>query len=373
MKNKINNYDFLIVGAGLIGSIAALALIQKKFKVLVIDNKNSIYKDNRTLAVNANSTDFLKKLDIWSNLKTNPQPINKIIIGDDINLQKLIFENDQEPVGNVIFNKDIYQTVRKKLEKSKILKTNINFDTSNISPNKSLKINSKNYKFKKIIISIGKNIISDKSHKSIVFDQQHYSYVGFFKHTKDHKNIAYEFFTHEGPLAVLPSPNHNKKTSTFIYSSKEKTNKSKIQKLIYDKISESHGKLNFDSFIYKYPITPHILKNNKNYIYIGDSLKSIHPVAGQGWNLGVKDIQTLCNLLDQYSIESKNFNSAYYSRRIIESVVYLGFTSVLNFLYENKSSLNTQIIKLGFNSLVYLKFIRDLFIKQAMGKSNLTD
>ena len=149
MKNKINNYDFLIVGAGLIGSIAALALIQKKFKVLVIDNKNSIYKDNRTLAVNANSTDFLKKLDIWSNLKTNPQPINKIIIGDDINLQKLIFENDQEPVGNVIFNKDIYQTVRKKLEKSKILKTNINFDTSNISPNKSLKINSKNYKFKK--------------------------------------------------------------------------------------------------------------------------------------------------------------------------------------------------------------------------------
>ena len=32
MKNKINNYDFLIVGAGLIGSIAALALIQKKFK-----------------------------------------------------------------------------------------------------------------------------------------------------------------------------------------------------------------------------------------------------------------------------------------------------------------------------------------------------
>ena len=40
MKNKINNYDFLIVGAGLIGAIAALALFQKKFKVLVIDKDN---------------------------------------------------------------------------------------------------------------------------------------------------------------------------------------------------------------------------------------------------------------------------------------------------------------------------------------------
>ena len=60
MKNKINNYDFLIVGAGLIGAIAALALA-KKFKVLVLEKDNKSYKDNRTLAVNANSR-FFKNL-----------------------------------------------------------------------------------------------------------------------------------------------------------------------------------------------------------------------------------------------------------------------------------------------------------------------
>ena len=80
MKNKIHKYDFLIVGAGLIGAITALALIQKKFKVLVRDKKNNISKDNRTLAVNANSIDFLKQLGIWNKLKSQPQPINKIII-----------------------------------------------------------------------------------------------------------------------------------------------------------------------------------------------------------------------------------------------------------------------------------------------------
>ena len=80
MKNKIHKYDFLIVGAGLIGAIAALALIKKKFKVLVIDKKDSVFRDARTLAVNANSIDFLRQLGIWNKLKSKPQPIEKIII-----------------------------------------------------------------------------------------------------------------------------------------------------------------------------------------------------------------------------------------------------------------------------------------------------
>ena len=51
--------------------------------------------------------------------------------------------------------------------------------------------------------------------QTITFDQKHQSYVGFFKHSKDHNNTAYEFFTHKGPLAVLPAPSGNKKKINF--------------------------------------------------------------------------------------------------------------------------------------------------------------
>ncbi len=373
MKNKIHKYDFLIIGAGLIGAIAALALVQKKLNVLVIDKKNNISKDNRTLAVNANSIDFLKQLGIWDDLKSKPQPINKIIIKDHINEQPLIFKNGEEAMGNVIFNREVYEQARKKLENLKILKNNIDLETSEILPNKKIIINKRIYLFKKIIISIGKNIVFNKNHKSIVFDQRHYSYVGFFRHFKDHNNTAYEFFSNDGPLAILPSPAFNKKKSTFIYSTKEKINKTQLHKLINKKIIKSHGKLIFDKSISKFPITPHLTKNNKNFIYIGDSLKSIHPVAGQGWNLGVKDIQTLCKLIDLYSIEAKKFNSLYYSKRIIESTIYFSFTSFLNFLYESKNIINIKIIKAGFNGFKNIKFVRDIFIKQAMGRINLID
>ena len=373
MKNKIHKYDFLVVGAGLIGAIAALALVQKKFKVLVIDKDNGTKKDNRTLAVNANSIDFLKKLGIWKLLKSQPQSIDKIVIKDNINKRPLIFENEYETMGNVVLNKEIYEIAKEKLENLNILKIDNHLDISDIYPNKNLFIDGSNFCFKKIIISIGKNILSETTHRSIIFNNNHRSYVGFFKHSRVHNNTAYEFFTNDGPLAVLPAPSKNKKKSTFIYSSKEKINKFKLQKLINEKILKSHGKLIFDQSISKFPITPHITKKNDSFIYIGDSLKSIHPVAGQGWNLGVKDIQTLCKLLDQYSIDSKSFNSFYHSRRSIESLIYLGFTSILNSLYESKNSSLTKIIKVGYKALEKNKFVRDIFIKQAMGRINLID
>ena len=74
MKNKIHKYDFLIVGAGLIGAIAALALTNK-IQSFSNRQKEGILKDDRTLAVNANSIDFLRQLSIWNKLKSSNQLI----------------------------------------------------------------------------------------------------------------------------------------------------------------------------------------------------------------------------------------------------------------------------------------------------------
>ena len=71
MKNKILKYDILIVGSGLLGSLLAIALADKKLKVLVIEKEkisNISNKDQRTLAVNANSRDFLISINLWKKL-----------------------------------------------------------------------------------------------------------------------------------------------------------------------------------------------------------------------------------------------------------------------------------------------------------------
>ena len=371
MKNKIHNYDFLVVGAGLIGSLAALSLYKNNFRVLVIDKEKKIQNDKRTLAVNANSKEFLRNLGIWSNLKSQPQSIDKIIIKDYINSSPLIFENASEPMGSVILNSEMLKTVREKLKDLKILKTNVTINFDSLLPNKAILINRTYYLFKQIVISVGKNNILNSNHKSIKFDQGHNSFVGFFDHQNNHQNYAYEIFKPDGPLAVLPAPSNNKKKSTFIFSTKNKITPLQIQSLIKKEFKKSHGNIYFDKSIYKFPISPYLRKENKDFIYIGDSLKSIHPVAGQGWNLGVKDIQKLILLSKNYSLEELELNSIYYSNRILESTLYFSFTSLLNFLYENKNPLNKRIIRAGFLGLKNSKFARDLFIKQAMGRVKL--
>ena len=91
--------------------------------------------------------------------------------------------------------------------------------------------------------------------------------------------------------------------STFIYSSKKDIKKHELIDLIRKNFNLSHGNINLTKDIFKYPIIVKINKLKSNFILLGDAFRSIHPVAGQGWNLGIKDIQTLCILIDQFSLK----------------------------------------------------------------------
>ena len=370
MKNKIYNYDFLIIGAGLIGCLTALELIRKNYKVLVIDKNEKQQSDNRTLAVNANSTDFLKNLGLWKNLQSKSEPIKKIFISDYINTKKLTFSHQPEEMGNVIYNKDLLFNSRKKLKLKRAILLNIDLPITTLQKEKQIFINNKFYIFKKIILAAGKTFDNEVINKKS-FNQGHLSFVGFFEHKKKHNNCAYEVFTENGPLAVLPAPSKNKLYSTFIYSSKFNTSNRDLKNLIKKNFSQSHGLIKFEKQISSFKLSPHLsMPNNKNLLILGDSLRSIHPVAGQGWNLGIKDIQTLSNALDKYSLDDSIFDKIYFSRRNIESVLYLSFTSILNSLYEEENELKKIIVRLGFMFL-NISPLKNIFIRQAMGRDSL--
>tara|TARA_B100000035_G_scaffold108459_1_gene92014 strand:+ start:12293 stop:13414 length:1122 start_codon:yes stop_codon:yes gene_type:complete len=372
MKNKIFKYDFLIVGGGLVGSLAAIALFKKKYKVLLVEKNNSFPNDQRTLAVNANSRDFLKSLGIWQELEIEQEPINEIIIKDYVNKDNLIFQNEGESMGSVIFNKSLLKISRDYLKKNNILLSGINFNLLNFESLQKISIRQKDYFFKKIIISTGKNNQNSKIIKKNTFSSMHNAYVGFFNHKKNHHQKAYEIFTPQGPLAVLPSPSDQKKSSTFIFSTKNKMTYNSLLKILNNFFYYSHGKINLRSSISFFPISPHLSQSiQKNILLIGDTAHSIHPVAGQGWNLGIKDIQELCKCLDNYSLDDINFDKIYSSKRIIENMSYLKFTNLINFLYESKIPLASTFIKISFHVLNRFSYLRKLFIKQAMGKVNL--
>ena len=133
----------------------------------------------------------------------------------------------------------------------------------------------------------------------------------------------------------------------------------------------SHGIINLRPSISYFPIRPHLSRPiQKDILLIGDTAHSIHPVAGQGWNLGIKDVQALCSCIDKYNIDDKNFDDYYFSKRIVENITYLSFTNSLNYLYENQKPITKSIIKTSHLILSKFPYLKNLFIKQAMGKIN---
>ena len=178
MKNKILNYDFLIVGSGLIGSLAALALNQKKYKVLVVEKNNSPRNDNRTLAVNARSRDFIHWLRIWELLPSSAEPINEIYISDYINKKPLKFESFEEPMGNVIYNNDLLTLAQKKLIQLKLLKKNVDIQFDQFIPRQEIIIANTKYIFNKIIFCVGKQATFNQIGR-IDLINKHKSYVAF--------------------------------------------------------------------------------------------------------------------------------------------------------------------------------------------------
>ena len=370
MKNKIYKYDFIVVGAGMIGCLTALSLLKKKYKVFVIEKSDLLNKDSRTLAVNASSRDFLKELNLWSDLKKT-QPIKNIYIKDYINSEELTFENKEEDMGTVIYNDELLTKARKILLNQKLLYKKVNISVPDLIASHHINIFNKKFEFKKIILTVGKLFDDNNIIKKQSFAEGHISYVGFFHHSKRHNNKAYENFTSKGPLAVLPAPDVTQNFSTFIYSSKS-DHDIDFQYLLSNNFKTTHGNIRIKKDIKSFTITPHVSSPKVGeLLLLGDTFRSIHPVAGQGWNLGVKDISTFLNLLDTHSINDPNLNNLYYARRGLDSIVYLSFTTILNSLYENETCFKRSIIKLGYQSMLKLPILKNIFIKQAMGRLSL--
>ena len=122
-------------------------------------------------------------------------------------------------------------------------------------------------------------------------------------------------------MAVLPAPK-KKRYSTFIFSTKKNYSRNDIKILLKKYFNNSHCFIELDKKINYFPINPHISKNlDNNHLLIGDTV-NLFTVAGQGWNLGIKDIQELLFLVETTSLENIDFTNLYYLSHLIILVIW---------------------------------------------------
>ena len=329
-----------IVGDGLSGLTTAIALNNTpNIEVHLISKKILKKQDKRTTAISESNFSFLKR-----NIKNlNSKyfwPSKNIELFYECKNKKLNFLNLKEEKNNLMYvfeNEKIKNILLKEIKSSKIKV--IYKSIKNLT-------DIKNYEL--VILCLGgnskiyNNIVKKRS---IEKDYKEIAITGVIKHKIKNLNTS-QFFLNEGPLAILP---FSRNYFSFVWSlNKEfyELNYKKIENIIIDKILnilKIKEKLQITN-VQSYPIKLELKRNyyKKNFLILGEGLHTVHPVAGQGFNLVVRDIKKLKEILEYYtglgiSIRSSYALKDFYEERKPENIMIgLGIDMAHNFFKKNQ-------------------------------------
>ena len=273
-----------IIGAGLSSLTLAKALVNQNIYVdLYSQEKINLPHKSRTIGISKSNIEFFNNSII--NVDKIVWKLKKIeIFSDNLNKEKLInFENNDSELFSIIRNQKLFETLKKSLSRDKYFKK-VNF--------------SKNFNFlNKYGLVINTDFtgpITKKYFSRKIFKKYNsYAYTTIIQHEKINNYTAVQIFTKLGPLAFLPV---SEKETSIVYS-------------FYNKKKENIHNL-IENYNYKYKIKK--IEKIKSFelkslslrsyyhghiLAFGDLLHRIHPLAGQGFNMTIRDIKILLDII----------------------------------------------------------------------------
>ncbi len=373
MKEIQSNIN--IIGGGLVGAATAFALSKLGNNVAILEQKAKFdhkrILDKRTTAISEGTKKFLDEINIWKDISKYAEPIKKIHIIDRNQSNKIYFDNQRRKsnLGYIVKNEFILDNFYRKIKEQKNIKIFNNISLKNIYYQGNRIITNQNdflINANLLIASDGKKSSVRKIFKTPIFnkDYKKKAIVINFYHSKNHQNTAYEFFFKNGPLAILPMQNHKEKfqssivwtnNNEFVDSLFSLDNK-KIISILNEKISGSVGEIKQIITKQTFPLNAHLNSKffEKRTIYLGDSAHSFHPIAGQGWNLGMQDVESLYKLVKKYNsmglelgddifckeFQKNNFFKAYRLYQITDKVDTIFKSDNLIFNHARFSAIN---------------------------------
>ena len=288
--------NICLIGDSLTSLALAKNLINKNINVYLYckKSKKSIFQ-SRTIGISKNNFDFFNKeiIKFRKNIFWKIKGIE--IYSEKLKDEKILnFENNGEELFLMAKNNEIYQLLDRDLKKNKLFKKIL------IKNNNFYKKIINEQKYELIINCDGNNKISkdffyDKINKSY----NSYAYTTIINHKYIKNDKAIQIFTKIGPLAFLPISNFKTSIVFSVINKKINFSEKEIKNLIcqYNKNYEikSFGKL--EKFELNFSVArKYFYKNLMNF---GDSLHKIHPLAGQGFNMTLRDIKILSKIIKE--------------------------------------------------------------------------
>jgi len=274
--------------------------------------------------------------------------------------EKLInFEKDKDQIFSMVKNYDLYQILEGNLSRNKYFKSKF--------------INYKNLsfinKYDLIINCDPSNVIAKKYFsKKIVKEYNIKAHTTIIVHEKILNDTAIQIFTNKGPLAFLPISD----TQTSIVYSISNTidkNKENIETLIKDKNFKYKIK-NIDQ-IYSFEIKSLNLRSycHDNILAFGDLLHKVHPLAGQGFNMTIRDIKILLNIIEKkFEVGltlDKSINIEFENKSKYKNLIFSNGVDLIHEFFNIERKTNSKLLSKSVQLISEYPPINKIFTKIA--------
>jgi 2-octaprenyl-6-methoxyphenol hydroxylase len=387
VKNKVT-----ILGGGISGMITALALATKNIKTIIIEkgdlSSTELTKDLRTTALSKASQSILQCFSIWEELTDYTTPILDIYVIDSHKSKSVLhFPSSlvkEDAMGYMIKNADLRSALYKLVSHNPLIEIIKQTEYESIEVHDSYNIihllNKQPLKTELVIVCDGKfsrakeqlfdsKIDKDYKQKAIIFN---------ITHEKNHCNFAIEHFLPTGPFAILPLKGGYE--SSIVWSQENeiadmllKLSMNEFKMQLQSILRNSLGDFKISSPINSYPLSATLVNKyyTNNVVILADAAHTIHPLAGQGLNLGIRDIASLIPILEQCNNTGLPFLNLYFKpynkTRQIGNLEMFFITDFLNFIFSNNSKILGSFRHAGLSIIDSNNFLKSLLIKYAMG------
>ena len=386
----MKKFDIIISGGGMIGSIAAVAATVAGFSVLLVESnrvKNLNIPSPRDLRVSAISWAnicTLKKLNIFDKLLIDRvQEYTAMNVWDNRSKAHIEFEanfSQQQCLGYLIENINLVQAAWEQLQSQSHCET-LQESTIKLVENEGSQVrielhDGSLYKTRLLIAAEGRNS-SVRQMTGIKCQQRSYhqkGLVAYIKLGKAPKQTALQAFNNGGPIGVLPISDG---MFSIVWSLPElncnhwlNCDKNEFEQGVKSAIGKDFGEVELVSERAAFPLSQLNAKQyfNRRVVLVGDSAHGVHPLAGQGVNLGIEDIELLFYVLDMKILKDNdllNLALRKYQRRRISKVTETSeMMNMLHHLFKDDAHIKKPLRSLGLN-LLNNSPLKKWFIQQA--------
>ncbi|MFN3700903.1 MAG: UbiH/UbiF/VisC/COQ6 family ubiquinone biosynthesis hydroxylase [Alphaproteobacteria bacterium] len=418
------NYDVIINGGGLAGLTLACLLGQGGVRTAVIEKADiksgAMSGDERTTAISYGSAQILAKAGLWVSLEKHGCPIRDIHILDGespVLLRFMSGEVEDKAFGTIILNRTIRQIMLQRLAAltayvdilppASIRDFNLSSDQSAMDVHLQ---NGDTIHAKLLVGADGRNsFLREKLDIPVrrkTYKQQ--AVICIIGHEHPHNNAAIEHFWPEGPFAILPmrdqaqdgardeaqdgsgnkasNKSDNEKNSplyrsSIVFTEHQKRGKPSLTELdraafeavLQERVPAQYGTIRMIGERTAYPLSlvhaAHYIENRA--VLVADAAHGIHPIAGQGLNLGFRDVDELAALVIKAQQEGGDIGSfalleTYQRRRRPDNTAMVAFTDIMVKLFSNNMRTAGFVRKIGLRAVAALPPAKRFFMRQAM-------